>query len=443
MTAENVRCARYRRRFAESFRLPLVVAVVAVLVVQAIEPSVAAAESVTVARAVAMALERNPDLLATRQQLKTAQGQVVKAHYLNQFNPQVQGGATQAQFGFAPGGSAAQPQGTVSLEVEVAGQRGRRIEAADQNLAEAKARVADAERLTIGQVKYTFYQALYLRERFALTERIADLNRRLRDAAVIRFHSGETSKLEADLAAIRYDQSRKVVLLARRDYENGVRALARTIGLPPDGTLGIDGALPVAPVNVDPPTAVRLAELRRPDLQARRYAMSRVDAQIALTRRLIVPNPTISGFFGESTDAPGQPIRVFGGSVGFSVPIFDRKQAELTALSGERLRASYERAAMQLTVEQEVRNAIAGYDAARETLALFESDLIGRVTDGFGLIETSYRAGKIGLLQLIVAENDLVTAQLSYLDSLWDYRAARVVLETAADAKLDEMVTKP
>lgn len=443
MTAKNVRWRECRRGFDERVRSGLVVVAAMVLIVQITGPSIAAAESLTAEQAVAIALERNPDLLASRQQLKSAQAQMVKAHYLNQFNPQVQGGATQAQFGFAPGGSAAQPQGTVSLEVEFAGQRGTRIEAAEQNLAEAKARVADAERLTIGQVRYTFYQALYLRERFALTERIADLNRRLRDAAVIRFHSGETSKLEADLAAIRYDQSRKVVLLARRDYENGLRALARTLGMQPDGTPEINGSLAVAPVEIDPGTAVRLAELRRPDLQARKYAISRVDAQIALTKRLIVPNPTISGFFGQNTDAPGQPVRVFGGFVGFSVPIFDHKQAELTALSGERLRANYERAATGLTVEQEVRNAIAGYDAARETLAIFESDVVGRVAGGFGLIETSYRAGKIGLLQLIVAENDLVTAQLSYLDSLWDYRAARVVLETAADANLQEMVVKP
>lgn len=401
-----------------------------------------AAESVTVDQAVAIALQKNPDLLATRQQLVSAQARLMKAEYWNQFNPQVEGGATQAQFGFAPGGTAAQPSGSVSLEVEVAGQRGKRIAEAQQNLTEAKAQVNDAERLTTGRAKSFFYQGLYFRQRFELAEQFEDLNRRVRDAAVIRFHSGETAKLDADLAAVRYDQSRKVTLLARRDYENGLRALQRAIGMTPTGALELVGSFGARTVEINPSDALQIARANRPDLRAREYEIKRVDAEIALTKRLIFPNPVITGLFGQSVDTPGQRVRAFGGSLGFSIPVFDHKQAELAALGGERLRSSYDRAATQLTVEEEVRDAVAAYDAARETLDFFESDAIGKVKDGFALIQTSYRSGKIDLLQLIVVENDLVTANSSYLDSQWDYWVARIAVETATGADLEKLATR-
>jgi outer membrane protein, heavy metal efflux system len=409
---------------------PRSIVVAAILIVQMLAIQ-AAAETLTVQRSVAIASQRNPDLLAARQALVTAQARVVRAHYLNQSNPQIQAGATQAHFQYSPGGNEMQPSASVSLELEVAGQRGKRIEEADQNLAKARADVADAERLTGARAAYAFYQAVYFQQRFDLMQRIEVLNLHLRDASMVRFHSGESPKLEANLAAVRFDQSRRITLLARRDYENGLRALQRVLGMQPRGTIELSGSLSDQSPEIDLERALELAMAMRPDLRARDYEIRRVAADIALTRRLIIPNPIITGYAQRTADAPRQFVRAFGGAVGVSIPLFNRKQAELTALQGDQRRASYERRATQLTVEQQVRDALAAYDAAREVVQLFESDAVGRIQESFGLIEGAYRSGKTGLIDLIVAENDLIATNSSYLDSLWDYQVARIGVEAA------------
>jgi outer membrane protein TolC len=305
------------------------------------------------------------------------------------------------------------------------------IEEADQNLGRVKAEVADAERLTRARAEYAFYQTIYLRERLELMQRIEELNLRLRDASMVRFHAGEAPKLEANLAAVRYDQSRKATIFARRDYEDGLRMVQRVLGMQPKGIIELSGSLSALAAEIDPERALELAMVNRPDLRARDFELKRVVADIALTRRLIIPNPTVRGFAERTADAPGQFIRVLGGSISMSLPIFDHKQAELTALQAQRRRTSYERMATELSVEQELRDAIAAYDAARETVQLFESDAVGRIQESFGLIEGSYRSGKTGLIELIVAENDLVSSYSSYLNSLWDYQVARIGVETA------------
>jgi cobalt-zinc-cadmium efflux system outer membrane protein len=421
-------------------RLPALFAAVAIMVTQMIGLPLAAAETLTVEQAVTIALQRNPDLLATRQELETARARSIKAHYLNQFNPRVEAGVSQAQFQYSPVGNEAQPAASISLELEVAGQRSKRIEEAEQNLAKTRALVADAERLTKARAEYAFYQAIYLQQRMELMQRIEDLNLRLRDASMVRFHSGETPKLEANLAAVRYDQSRRMTLLARRDYEDGLRALQRVLGMRPRGVIELSGSFAGHAPEVDPERALELAMANRPDLRANDYEIQRVASDIALTRRLIIPNPTITGFAQRIANAPGEFIRVLGGTVGISIPLFDHKQAELTALHSQQRSASYALRATQLTVEEQVRDALAAYDAAREVVQLFESDAVGRIQESFGLIEGSYRSGKTGLIELIVAENDLVSTNSSYLDALWDYQVARIGVETAVGKNFQALV---
>jgi outer membrane protein TolC len=134
------------------------------------------------------------------------------------------------------------------------------------------------------------------------------------------------------LAAVRYDQSRKATLFARCDYEDGLRMVQRVLGMQPKGIIELSGSLSALAAEIDPERALELAMVNRPDLRARDFELKRVVADIALTRRLIIPNPTVRGFAERTADAPGQFIRVLGGSISMSLPIFDHKQAELTAL---------------------------------------------------------------------------------------------------------------
>jgi cobalt-zinc-cadmium efflux system outer membrane protein len=243
-------------------------------------------------------------------------------------------------------------------------------------------------------------------------------------------------KLEANLASVRYSQARKESLAADRDRQNALSELERLLGIEPLGTTEIAGELASRPVAVSEKELLDSAARERPDLRAREVEITRVDADIALTRRLVIPNPTFSGGYKEEGGEGGIKERIIGGRVGIPLPVFDRKQAELTQLSGLRSRALHERDGVRLAVESEVREAFRSYETARQSVELFEKEAVSQVDESFGFIETAYRQGKIDLLQLIVAQNDLVAARLSYIDSLWDYWVARIALERAVGGPL-------
>ncbi len=382
--------------------------------------------SLTLPEALTRAQEHNPELLAARQELEIARGRLVRAQYPNQFNPELGGGGAQRHFAGGPGGST-DFDFTLSQELEVAGQRGKRIEEATQNLAKVTQQVKDAERLTLAQVKEAFYRALSLNRRLQLFRNIEDLNRRLRDIAASRFQAGDVPKMDVNVAAIRLGQARKDTIVATRDYRNTLQEVERLVGVEPVGQVVLMGQLTVQPQTLQLDHVLRLALDNRPDLQATKVERQRVAAETALTRRLIIPNPTLQAFYRR--EEGGQTIA--GGALSFPLPLFDRKQAELTQLAGRASQVTYEQQSVELRIQQEVRDAFRSYEAAREEVGVFETEVLDRAAENFQLMETAYREGKIDLLQVVVVQNDLANAQFSYVDSLLQYWSARTALERA------------
>ncbi|MGE0825892.1 MAG: TolC family protein [Candidatus Binatia bacterium] len=387
--------------------------------------------SLILSEALALARGHNPDLLAARQDLEIARGRLVRAQYPNQFNPEISGGGAHRHFADGPGGSTDFDL-TLLQELEVGGQRGKRIEEAKKNLAKVSQQFKDRERLIIAQVKDAFYRGLYRKRRLDLFQEVETLNRRLRDIAASRFQAGDVAKMEVNVADVRLGQTRKDAIVARRDYRNVLQELERLLGMEPVGQLAPSGQLTVRPQSFQLDHLLQLAMENRPDLQAAISEQQRVAAETALTHSLIVPNPTLQAFYRQEEGGD----TIAGGALSFPLPLFDRKQAELTQLAGRAGQVRAERRSTELRIQQEVREALRSYEAAREEITVFETTVLDQAAENFQFIETAYREGKIDLLQLVVVQNDMVSAQFSYVDSLWNYWLARTALERAVGQDL-------
>lgn len=295
---------------------------------------------VSVETAIGLALENDPELLSAREELTVARGSLAKARYWNPYNPRIGGGAGQRHFD--QGGTDVQPGAEVSLEVEIAGQRGKRIEEAEHAFERAQAELADFERPLRGHVKEAFYSSLHGRRRLALFHRTSQLNSRLRNATPQRFRSGEVARLDQNFAAIRDGWSGRDVFQAERDYTRTLLEVERPLGREPAGRIVPRGSLEVDPLAFDRAALLPTALEDRPKLVARHAEIRRLEAQHELTRRSIIPNLPLGAFYDEEAEAVGQRDRIFGGRVSFPLPVFDRKQG---ALRGRHAQAWYDRQA--------------------------------------------------------------------------------------------------
>lgn len=393
------------------------------------------ADALTLDDALDLAQEQNPDLLAARQELEVARGRLVTAEFANRFNPTIRGRGFNRDF--ADGGSGRQMQILLSQEVEVAGQRGLRIEEAKRNLSMVQAVVQDRERVLMGTVKRAFYQALVWRERVRLLRTIETFNRRVRDAASQRFRAGASPVMEANLAEIRYGQARKDTLTAEAQYQGALYELRRVLGKPGDHPIEPKGELRGRPKSVQLHTLVARAIQERPDRVAANRSLERVEAETALTKRLVLPNPTFQAIYQTEVEKAetGADV-IIGGGISIPLPLFDRNQGDLVALGGRQRQARHQVTATEQRIEQEVSVAFREYEAASRALEVFRQTVLDKVEENLRFIEIAYREGKIGLLQFIVVQDDLIRAQLSYLDSLGEFRLTEANLEQASGGTL-------
>ena len=378
-------------------------------------------QAIDFSTALGVAKKNNPDWRAAEQEVEIARGKLTTARLISAFNPVLQGeGGPRTLPGLGPH---ADYSVGLSMELEVAGQRGLRMTEAERNLQRAEATYTDFARTFTAKLARAFYQALFARERLTLLRRVEELNRRLVEVTQVRFQAGDVSGLETNVAAVRYGRARKETLDGQRELTQTLLELRRLVGV--EALINPAGELPVIASPVGPQELLERARVNRPDLSAKLRELDRAEAEIALRKREIFPNPSL----GVSFRREGNGDRLVMGSLAIPLPIFNRRQGELASLEARKVQARAELLALEQEIRKEVDQVLNQWAIASESFQLFQKEIIERTEENFKLLEAAYRERKIDFSQALVMENDLIAANLSYLDTSLALREAAIKLQ--------------
>ncbi|MBF8253792.1 MAG: outer membrane efflux protein, partial [Deltaproteobacteria bacterium] len=268
-----------------------------------------------------------------------------------------------------------------------------------------------------------FYQALFARERVSLLRRVDSLNQRLHEVTRLKFEAGDVSGLELNVAAVRYGRTRKETLDGERELRQALLELRRLLGV--EESIAPVGELPITAPPVSLQQALERARANRPDLAAKSRELERAESEITLRRREIFPNPSVGVFFNR--EATGDKT-VLGG-LSIPLPFFNRRQGELESLEARKVQARAELLALEKEIRKEVDQALNQWATASESFQLFQKEIIERIEENFKLLEAAYRERKIDFSQVLIMENDLISANLSYLDTSLALREAAIKLQ--------------
>jgi cobalt-zinc-cadmium efflux system outer membrane protein len=225
------------------------------------------------------------------------------------------------------------------------------------------------------------------------------------------------------VTVVRYGQSRKETLDAERNLTEALLELRRLIGI--EERFAPEDKLDISLPPVSPATILERALANRPDILAKRYELQRAEAEIALVRRQVFPNPTLG--FSFTREGTGDKMAL--GGISIPLPIINRQQGELESLGARRIQARAELMAVEKEIRKEVEQAISQWETARRGADLFQREIIEQTDENFRLLETAYRERRIDLPRLLIMENDLITASQSYLEILHFIREAAIRLE--------------
>jgi cobalt-zinc-cadmium efflux system outer membrane protein len=391
----------------------------------------------TADRAVQVALLNNRELQARFEAIGIAQADLIQAGRLSNPNlaasvrfPDRSPSGTNAEFSIAQN----------FLDLLVMPLR-KRVAAAE--VAEVETRTADGVLKLAAEVKVAFYTAQARRQLLdrlrvvsETNETAAEFTKRLHDA-------GNTSDLELANQQGSYEQSRLEVaqteLQVRRDRER----LNRLLGLWGAGTnWTMANHLPELQGRE---SSLQHLESRaiaqRLDLQAARMRLDLIGQSLALrTKTRFLPAEIKLGVDTER-DPDGQ--RLTGPTLDLELPIFNQGQGEIAKLTAQYRQAQHELEAMAVNIRSEVRESRDQLVAAHDLTSYIGKRLLPTQQQALNLTLQQYNFMLKGAYDLLLAKQNEIAAERSYIEAWRDYWIARAELERAVGGNLSSSYASP
>lgn len=390
------------------------------------------ASAMTVAEAVEVALKNNPDIQAVRLEQGAAQGRLDQAGLWLRSNPVIEGSLSRKDT--VPGGGEKVTNTGLSLsqEFEIAGQRGLRVDAAENGMEKASQDIRDRHRILVAEVKDAFAKALAARRKVELADEVVRLQEQLVGSATVKFQAGEISQLEQNLADVELGKARRERLLAEKERREALLNLQMILGLTPKLDFSVDGDLPMeAPVIPDKEKLRTLTASQRPDVLSASAEVQQARSAMKLAGREAIPSFTVTGFYSQDDR-----LNETGVMLSFPLPLFDRKQSDRMEAAAKAGQALIKQASLERFIEREIEEAYANLVSASEELSLFKKDVLGKALENLELMNLAFKEGKFGFFEVRLAQRDTIDAQFAYLESQVRLQLALNALEKVTGGSL-------
>lgn len=339
----------------------------------------------------------SPRIHIERERIQEAQGQYAAARVLLPANPEIS--VSLSQRTNTVGDEALNVSGSVEQEIEIAGQRRKRMRVADAQRSLSKAQAEQVRREVIAEALLAYYEVLAAESEMEMNRRILDLMRHLEQLAWTRAKAGVGSAMGGELARAERTRIEEEVVLAQGRVDMARVHLAAALGLyPADKPPQVQGELEPMSIPKSVRTKLREEAMRiHPQLAVVRSAQRSEQAQLKVLQRSRIPNPRLTFFMQKD----GFNERVIGGGVSFPIPLpapLGRTyQGEIMA-SQARIRAAEERLrATVLAVQRDLAMAVQEYESRRKAADIYSPEIISQTERSIEELAVEIERGTISL----------------------------------------------
>lgn len=323
----------------------------------------------------------------------------------------------------------------VEQAIEIAGQRGTRLDSVAAQLQVARAGSDHARTLTRALLQTAYTQASLSEQRVLVEKNREEIAQRLLQSARVREEVGAASEIEVNLAQVEAGRVIGDRVEAETRREELLGELRLLCGLPPLLPLHLSSPIDPPPLRDEHHDLGRLlaiAESGRADYQGllrQREVHHRERARLV---REAVPSPVLA--VDVQRDLPGQEF--YGGTVGVYLPVWNRNQGPLAQVHAAETARQREQPLLQARIHSEVAVAQRKLLMLRQQVQAFQKTVIPPAERNLDLLRRGWQAGKFDLYRVIVASRELAETRLRYIDLVADLWSATIELERSVGAPI-------
>ncbi len=401
--------------------------------------------TMTIDQAVAIAFQRNRDVLATKLDIEAAQiDKIAASVYPNPVFSYTVGNVVVGMGNPQDKGIDPSPLSQlvhtvgVSEIIDVWNKRGTRIRASERGIEQRRLVVEDALREIAYAVRGAFADAT--REQYE--DDLAHTMKSRYDETIrvsgARFRAGEISEAEfrkIELEGFRYQNA---VIDADTELDVSRQHLAALLGL---GSAAELPGTPTMPNEARTPPSVPALIARalqdRPDLRAATHGRELSAATLEQAKREAYPDISLGVAFTHSEfQVSGDNPNAVALTLSLPLPVFDRNQANIARSHNDASRFENDIARLVIQIRQEVAQSARRLERAETLLDMYEQGgMLDRAEKALRVAENSYKAGSISLLELLEAQRTYIDTRAQYLRAQHDYRQAVIDVAHATGKK--------
>lgn len=319
---------------------------------------------------------------------------------------------------------------SLAQELEIAGQRGLRLDVADNEVNAQEWQVAVARAAIAEEAWTAYFRVVAARERLTLASKLESATAAV--AATVKGMAAEglSSELDADVADAAATRAAGERVEAKAAVDTAQAHLAALLGTASTVEGPLEPLASSSSASSAPPAA-------RPELHSLQKLRAALRARVEVLRRSRAPNPTVSLF----AQNDGFNERVLG--VGVSVPIplpqpvgrtLRGEITEAEALA-DKVDATLDR--LQRELDAALAVARADYEAGLARRALYPPERLARATGRLETIGQQVKAGRFTVRDALVGQQALIEQLKADIDIREALCLASVRLTRAAGLSLE------
>ena len=373
----------------------------------------AAAEPLSLAKAIELALEGNPEVAAAKRQWEATEGQVLQGR--SRPNPEL-------AYSLEDTRSKTRTQSwQLNLPVELGGKRAARTKAAEKTREQAQAQLAELQATVRANVAAAYFDVLTAQERLVLARDSAALAKSSTDTVAKRVAAGKVSPVEESKARVAEAGVRVELAQAASEQRNALSRLFALLGRIDAPYTVLEGKaenLPSAPSLADLQPLISSA----PGVVLARIEVDRRKALTALEQSKRVPDVTVSVGMQRSNETQRN-VLLFG--VSLPLPVFDRNQGNLLEALKLEDKARDELQAATVRLHSEVAQARERLSTITAEVQSLQQEVLPGAKSAYDAATIGFENGKFNFLEVLDAQRTYFTAKSQYLKALGEaHRAA-------------------
>ena len=387
-------------------------------------------KKVSLEEALKIAIEKNPQLQSTRDQIDAAIGSLRQSKLYP--NPVLELLAEEIPSNEV-GLNQSQNLVGITQPIITGGKRGLGIKVSEKSKEKNELERDTVLLAVIADTKKAFYKVVADQEGLVIAKKVEEIAKGIYESEKIRFDAGEVAITNVLRAEVELSKARNSVSNAEGNLQNSIKELQTVMGIPDETFDGVMGKLLTKPGELSLHELELKMNNNQPFLKASKKNIEIAETQLTLEKRQAIPDINVSAGYKrlslENVDTVQMGIEI-------PAPFFNRNQGNIQKGKALSRKAKSENLSVYNDLLFQLKKNFNSYNVERKRVIEYRDKILPKAEESLKLITRGYKEGEFDYIDLLDAQRTWAETRISYIESLKNLNLLIADIERLAVVKI-------